>query len=47
MEGGGIVEYDPENVLKFADLERDAKKEMTEKIKSKLDPEEIEFLNLK
>jgi len=44
---GRIAEYDPHKPLKFVDLERNAEKEMTEKIKSKLTKEEIEFLNLK
>ena len=44
---GNILEYNPEDKYHFVDLERDAKKEMEESIKSKLSEKEIEFLNLK
>ena len=47
MDPDGILyEYDPKKPLKFVDLERDAKKEMIEKIKSKLSEKEIKFLNI-
>ena len=47
MEDGRLFEYDPSQNLKFVDIEREYKKEMEDKIKSKLTKEELEFLNLK
>jgi len=47
MEDGRLFEYDPSQNLKFVDIEREYKKEMEDRIKSKLTKEELEFLNLK